>query len=195
MDPRLVCRRTVACSRRRLAIVAVTDTERALIVAGIAATATLLVALLSARFAFIAARRDRRRQLYGEATKAATVWVELLYRVRRRADNTDDARAIIQRFHEAQEALMYHRGWMGSESRYVARSYDRLVDAVKGETEPLVQAAWKGQLRRVPGDAWPTDRHPDIERALGSWLKDVRGHLTWRPFAKIGFLWRNLTDA
>jgi hypothetical protein len=168
-----------------------TDTEQAFAIAGIAAGTSLSVALLAAWFTFLATRRDRRRQLYGEATKAATAWVELLYRVRRRADNKEDARAIIHRVHDAQEALMYHRGWIGSESKMLGRSYDRLVASVKKQTEALTQDAWKSPIRQTPGDALPEEPHPSIDAALAAWLKDVRAHLGTRPIAKMGFWWRN----
>ena len=170
---------------------AISENERAFIVAGISASAAFTVALLGARLTFLAGRRDRRRQAYGEATKAATVWVELLYRVRRRADNSDDARKIIHRFHDAQEALLFHQGWIGSESRFLARSYDRLVKAVKSATEPATREAWRADLRPVPGDAASDDAHPDVSAAMHAWLKDVRAHMGVRPVAKIGFWWRN----
>src|SRR4051812_46812472 len=109
---------------------ALTETERALIVAGIAAAATLVAASMAGMAAYLASRRERRRLLYGEAFKAAMGWHEMLYRVRRRRD--DNAGEIVDQFHELQERLTFYQGWIASESRYMERSYKRLVSEVKG---------------------------------------------------------------
>ena len=169
-----------------------TDTERALLVAGIAATATVSAAIIAALAAYLATRRDRRRQLYGEALKAALGWREMLYRVRRRQKSNQAD--LVDKFHDLQEQLTYYQGWIGSESRYVARSYRRLVKAVKDGTQELITATWNEPIRELPGNALPTDEHPSFDVEADAFLRDVRGHLSpWKP-RKIGVYWRNRED-
>lgn len=168
-------------------------TEQALIVAGIAAGATIGAALIAAIAASFATIRGRRRVLYGEAYKAALGWTEMLYRVRRRS-GADDA-AIIERFHDLQESLTFHEGWIASESKFVARSYRRLVQSVKTATEPLIRQAWNEDVRLSPGNATTADAHPTFDAEADSFLKDVRGHLSMWQFRKIAVYWRNKEDS
>src|SRR2546421_434960 len=91
-----------------------TDSQRALVVAGIAALATLLVAILAALAAHFASKRERRRVLYSEAVRTAVGWKEMLYRLRRR--QAGEERELIHRFHDLQDQLSYYQAWVGSES-------------------------------------------------------------------------------
>ncbi|HWI05993.1 MAG TPA: hypothetical protein VNT54_00580 [Solirubrobacteraceae bacterium] len=158
----------------------------------IAAAATLSVTLLKALGWLISGPRDRRRQLYGQAYEDAMGWLEMVYRIRRRA-NTDEAdRALVERFHTLQERINHHRGWLGSESKYLARSYCRLVDAIKRETEPLIQAAWdddgRGPRIKTPND----DGHPNVEDESLRFLADVRLHLSiWPVLPRLLLVWRS----
>lgn len=143
----------------------------------------LVGAYFTARLAQRAAARERRRQLYGEAYKAALTWKELYFRVRRRR-NSDDARyKLADRFHELHENLDFHRGWISTESVALWRSYCGLVDRVKGDYEPLIQEAWdKAALR--PGKRMPKDELgglPDTRAAEKRFLRDVRWHLSLVP--------------
>lgn len=141
--------------------------------------------------AYFAAKRQQRRATYSEAVRAATAWKELLYRVRRRQKG--QAPTIIELFHQAQDNLSYYEAWVGAESQYMARSYARLVKAVKQSTETLIREAWKDAIRRVPGDARPSDAHPDLDDAVKAFLQDVRSHLSpwpW-PWRKIAMVCRN----
>lgn len=157
-----------------------TDNEIAIL--GMATT--VVVALLSALTAYLASKRERRRILYGEAVQAILGWKEMLYRVRRR--NDDEARALISTFHDLQDKLTYYEAWIGSESKYISHSYRRLVKAVKSKTESPIRDAWKQPIRDIPGDALPTDEHPDVAAEVESFLMDVRSHLSplfWRKLA------------
>ena len=111
-----------------------TDHEATVIAAAIAAASAVTVAVLSAVLARIYVGRYRRRLMYGEAFRAALEWREMLYRVRRRDNTAENDRDIVERFHDLQERLDYYEGWIGSESRYVRRSYKRLVNAAKSAT-------------------------------------------------------------
>lgn len=168
---------------------ALTDTERALIVAAIPATATVMVAILAALAAYLASRRDRRRTLYSEAVRAALAWREQLYRVRRRDDGQE--RALTDRFHELQEQLSYYEAWIGSESKYLCRSFGRLVHTTKTRTEPLIKSAWA----QDPGADWSGAENPDLSVATSSFLKDVRSHLSPWPWRKVALAWRNRKDS
>jgi hypothetical protein len=158
----------------------------------IAAAGALLLAILRALTWIINAPRDRRRDLYGRAYQDAMAWLEMLYRIRRRGNDDSSDRELVERFHSAQERIDHHRGWLGSESRYLARSYCRLVRAIKHETEPLIQAAWQ-QPGRPPGQPTSDDeRHPMIEQYSLDFLTDVRLHLSlWPVFPAIRLAWRN----
>lgn len=165
------------------------ETERALLVVAIAAIATLTVAVLAALANHFAIRRDRRRQLYGEAFKTALGWREMLYRVRRRGPGQE--RALIEQFHDLQEQLLYFGGWISSESKYMARSYRRLVRAVKVATEPLIRDAWEADLRPVPGNATPADAHPSVNGEAEAFMLDVRWHLSPWKFRKLAVWFSN----
>lgn len=155
----------------------------------IAGSVALTVAVLSALSAYLAAKRQQRRVTYSEAVKAATAWTELLYRVRRR--RRGQGPAIIELFHLAQENLAYYQAWVGAESPHMACSYRRLVTTVKAATEAEIQQAWQDPIRPIPGDALPNENHPDIDEAVGAFLKDVRSHLSPWPWRKLAMVRRN----
>jgi len=153
---------------------------------------TVSVAVLSALALYFASKRERRRILYSEAVQAILNWNEMLYRVRRRGDN--QGRDLISTFHGLQEELSYYEAWIGSESIYMSRSYTRLVKAIKSKTESLIRDAWKDPIREEPGDALEIDKHPDVSVDVGSFLRDVRSHLSPFPWRKIALVYRNRKD-
>jgi hypothetical protein len=166
-----------------------TDTERALLVAGIAAAATVIVGLLAALAAYLASKRERRRDLYSEAVRAVVGWKEMVYRLRRREAGQE--RELINHFHTLQDQLSYYQAWIGSDSKYMKRSYDRLVKGVKDRTEKLITDAWKERIRAKPGNARPGDVHPELSDLVDSFLRDVRSHLSPWPWRKLAVWWRN----
>ncbi|MCX4097389.1 hypothetical protein [Nocardia sp. alder85J] len=146
-----------------------------------AAISAVTVAVLSALFARVFARRDRRRQMYGEAFRAALEWREMLYRVRRR-DNTDEGeRVVIDKFHDLQERLDYYEGWIGSESKYMRRSYRKLIQEAKKATRALIRDAWDNPGKKGNSDS--NDEHPMISPEVqDGFLRDVRHHLSLQPW-------------
>jgi hypothetical protein len=172
---------------------AATSDQRVIVVAILSAAATILAAMFSALAAYLASKRQQRRTTYSEAVRAATAWKELLYRVRRRQEG--QAPAIIDLFHRAQDDLSYFEAWVGAESKYMRRSYLRLVVAVKAATEEPIQQAWRDPVRPQPGDAQPGDVHPDLGEAVGAFLTDVRSHLSPWPWRKVAMVWRNRKGA
>jgi hypothetical protein len=153
------------------------------------ACATIIVAVLAALAAYLAAKREQRRSLYSEAVKAAVVWEEMLYRVRRRGEGAE--RDLIERFHELQDNLTFYNAWVGSESKYMSRSYKKLTKGVKDATEGPIKVAWKEPPRAIPGEAVDGDTHPDIDRHVEAFLADVRSHLSPLPWRKLAVVWRN----
>lgn len=167
-----------------------TETQVTLIAAGIAALSAVVVALLSAFIARIYVGRDRRRQMYGEAFRAALEWREMVYRLRRRDNTKEGDRVIIDRFHDLQERLDFYEGWIGSESKYMRRSFKRLVDAAKNATSADIRVAWDQAGNK--GNADNDDHHPTIEQsAMDDYLRDVRAHLSLQPWRWMGVAWRN----
>lgn len=167
--------------------------ERAITVAVIAGAVAITVSVLGALAAYFAAKRQQRRTTYSEAVRAATAWKELLYRVRRRQKGQEHA--IVELFHVAQENLSYYEAWVEAESKYMGRSYKRLVRAVKSATEASIQQAWREQRRPLPGDARPGDVHPNLDPVVSAFLQDVRSHLSPWPWRKIAMVCRNMKDA
>lgn len=147
------------------------------------ALASVAVVAVSGLSAYLATKRERRRVLYGQAVQAILKWNEMVYRVRRR-DPTED-RDLVHTFHDLQENLSYYQAWIASESKYMDRSYSRLVKAIKDECEQPIIAAWK-QVRAVPGGAVEGDAHPKPTVQVDLFMADVRSHLSpwfWRRFA------------
>ncbi|MET8776602.1 hypothetical protein ABZV58_16465 [Nocardia sp. NPDC004654] len=167
-----------------------TDTEVKLILAGAAAASAIAVAIFSAFATRIFSQRDRRRQMYGEAFRAALEWREMLYRVRRR-NNTDECdRAITDRFHDLQERLDYYEGWIGSESEYMRRSFRKLVSASKSATLPHIRDAWDRPGKTGNSDS--SDVHPNIDpNVRRKFLQDVRDHLSFQPWRWLRIIIRN----
>lgn len=172
-----------------IALLTIASAARPVTVAVIAAFATVTVAIIGALAAYLSAKRDRRRRLYGEAVRAAMAWQELLYRVRRRGE--DEGRALVHRFHTAQDQLSYYQAWVASDSKYMARSYERLVREVKTATEALIREAWDSPVREIPGNARPGDSHPDLRHAQWRFMADVRSHLSPFPWRRVAVAVRN----
>lgn len=147
------------------------------------------MAIIAALAAYLAHKRDRRRTLYSEATRAAVRWKEFLYRVRRREKGQE--RDLIQGFHGLQDELSYYQAWVGGDSKYMKRSYEKFVGEVKERTGKLIVAAWEEPIRAVPGNARPDDTHPDLSDVTDAFLKDVRSHLSPWPWRKLASAWRN----
>lgn len=140
-------------------------------------------------------QRDRRRTRCAEAYKAALSWNEMLYRIRRRTDGPDQETALVERFHELQEEISFHQGWLMAEDPALGRSYDRLVCHIKKETEELIRAAWSCAGRR-PTEAPPDgEKNPAIKSECERFLTDVREHLSPRPWVRRRVKTRNPEEA
>ena len=154
---------------------------------------TVVVALLSALAAYLASKRDRRRSLYSEAVQVIVGWKEMLYRVRRRSD--DQTRDLVNSFHDLQDKLSYYQAWIAGESKYMSRSYAKLVKGIKGKTETLIEKAWQAPGQPDPGKTPKVEEHPDMSEYVDAFSADLRSHLSPWPWRKVAVAWRNRKGA
>lgn len=147
-----------------------------------------IVALGVAVWTHLQGRRDRRRSTYSEAYRAALTWTELFYRVRRR--KPEDPHELVPLFHQAQENISYHEGWLKTESPPLGRAYAEFVKEVKNETRPRIQEAWtEPPCHPEEGLAIPHDGYPQVDAVKEQFLRDVRDHLSLSPLR-----WKKLSD-
>jgi hypothetical protein len=158
-------------------------------IALVSVSGTVAIAVFAAWTTYMATKRERRRVLYGQAVQAIVAWGEMLYRVRRREAGRE--RDLIDMFHDLQDKLAYHEAWIGSESKYMSRSYKRLVSSVKSATETLITKAWADEVRPVPGNAVVGDEHPNHSTAVDAFLRDVRAHLSPIVSRRLWMAYRN----
>lgn len=169
----------------------VDDNQIKLLLAGIAVVGTLLSVVVGAVVSSVNARSMRRRAEYGEALKSVVAWAEMPFRVRRREGTAED-RELRERFHQLQEDLACHRGLIGSESKYVERSYARLVREVKAKCEQPSKDAW---ARTLTDEDAADLTGSDIDRDVAEFLQDVRRHLSPWPWRKFALAWHNRESA
>ena len=153
-------------------------------VAIIAALSALAVAFYSNATVRANAERQRRRELYSAAIVSVLAWPEYVYRLRRRAPDGSEDRALIQRFHAQQENMTSYQSLLSLESPELGRAYRVFVTAVKKECEEHITTAW-GNYGRDPMLPTPKDdKHPDTAAAARAFERDVREHLSRRPWVR-----------
>ena len=153
-------------------------------------TATLAAAVIAAAVAIGQAGRARRRNLYSDAYRSAMAWREMVYRVRRRSAGQEPE--LIAHFHEIQEQIHYHEGWIGTESPALAASYCTLVKTVRDVCAAPIREAWKAAPRDFANQTEPADVHPDVASAANAFLRDAREHLSPWPWVRWRVDRRNL---
>lgn len=85
-------------------------------------------------------QRNKDDELYGRAFKAVMDWMELPYRtLRARDDSVEQQRELRNRFHELQEDIQYHRGWIGFRSNRLGISYENFAYSTKALVSPCIQ--------------------------------------------------------
>jgi hypothetical protein len=140
-----------------------------------------LVAVSVALWNQLQTRRERRRNLYSEAYRAGVSWAELYYRVRRR--DGEGEQEIVAMFHDAQEAIDYHEGWLSIESESLGRAYRRFVSSIKTAAGPLIQQAWNDDPVKAKDGITPDSGiHLDLGDAKDVFLGDVADHLSPWPW-------------
>ena len=97
--------------------------------------------------------QERKRRACAKALADALSWLELPYRVRRRADNSAITLSdLAGRLHDLQEALLYHESWLRIEVPGAHEVYSRLVRAVKQSALEPLREAWAQEPITGPGD-------------------------------------------
>jgi hypothetical protein len=158
---------------------ALTAPEGALYAAVIAG----LVAIGNSAAGRVHEQNTRRRDLYSAAYKAALEWCEAIYRVRRRNPDGSDDYKLVERFHELQERIAAHEGWIAMESAELGRAYRTFLDEVLAACEPLIKEAWS-RPGRPPTEPTPDDEaHPQLDAAKRKFVEAVRAHMApwWNP--------------
>jgi hypothetical protein len=143
-----------------------------------AAFASLTVGLATLVTNAVKTRIDRRRNLFSEAYRVVVAWAEMYWRVCRRGK---DEQAVVERFHELQEQIDFHQGWISVDDEVMGRAYDHFVREVKRRAEVPIREAWNREpcspAQGIPGTGVPFD----IEDLKRQFLADVRDHLRVVP--------------
>ena len=149
----------------------------------VAAVVTGAISLIGIAMNRYVDRRDRRRTLYAEAYKAAVAWVEMLYRVRRR--DPQHPYELAARFHEVQECVDFHQGWIDAEHVAFGRAYRQLVSEIKRLTFDEIKEAWRSPPCD-PNDGFSLEAevHPPLAEAKGTFVADLRDHMSLRPWRR-----------
>lgn len=159
--------------------IALTAPEGALYGALIAAA----VAIINSAVGRIHEQNNRRRDLYSAAYMAALEWCEGVYRVRRRNPDGSDDYKLVERFHELQERIAAHEGWIAMESAELGEAYRTFLNEVTSACAPLIRDAWS-RLGRPPTEPTPPEEaNPKLENAKGEFTEAVRRHMApwWNP--------------
>ena len=146
-----------------------------LIVAAATLWHTQRVSLASRR----AERRDRLAAEYGRALADAISWTEMPYRIARRtSDNPDVLSALVQQFHGLQERIEHNLRWLQLDSKAVGDAYEKLVVALKRNTEDDIDAAWEREpITTAAGMNIGPISKIDVSAERDVYLAAVQAHL------------------
>jgi hypothetical protein len=149
----------------------------------VAALIAATVALSSVAVAATNGRRDRRRNLYGEAYRTTMSWVEMAYRAYH-APAGDQA--FLDGYHKLWEDLRYFEGWLIFESSELGYSFARFKDAVQRVCDGFIEEAWLERTDEAkPLTVLPVEASPQTyERQLNAFLQDAREHLSPYPWRR-----------
>ena len=132
------------------------------------------------------AKRDRQRNLYGEAYRTAMKWVEMAYRAHHAAPGDE---AFLDGYHKLWEDVRYFQAWMLIESKELGYSYARFTAAVQQTCDTFIeQEAWPNQSEErkplivLPVEPTPGNYQPELDR----FLRDARDHLSFNPLRRHG---------
>lgn len=94
-----------------------------------------------------AARRERRATTFAEALAAIEDYVELPYRIRRRAGGADARHQLTEAISKVQSRIAFYQAWMHIEEPKAATAYDALVRTTKAQAGGQMKQAWAQPLR------------------------------------------------
>lgn len=101
-------------------------------------TVSLFVAVIQIR----ARWRESLKAKYSEALADTLLWIEFVYRIRRRGAGEEDRVRIVRDMHEAQIRITHHLNWLRIESVGVHVAYVSLVAAVKSTALEPMREGW-----------------------------------------------------
>lgn len=168
-------------------------------------TTTVLIGLITAALAggiltglvnYSKSQRARRRRIIAEAVKVAFDRVEVLYKVRRRPTDpkllAQDEVDIRNEMHNIQSKTEYYVAILSSESVWLGACYEKLINEIKKQTEPLLQEAWE-QAPQGVGVKLKTAKHPNLKASRQEFILETQRYfnpLRRLVFASIFRLWR-----
>jgi len=113
--------------------------ETAVAVGSLAITAFLFA--IERRASAVQAARER----FGAALGDVQRWMELPYRVRRRASGDEARYALAAEVSSLQERLAFHSAWLQVEGKEVSAAYDALLKAARGQVRTHIRDAWSAE--------------------------------------------------
>ena len=162
-------------------------TNTATVVLGLI-TAALAGGLLTGFVNYTQNQRARRRRVIAEAVEIAFDRVEMLYKVRRRPINAtllaQDEVNIRDDMHRIQSKTEYYITILSSESAWLGSCYEKLINEIKRQTEPLLQEAW-GQKPKGVGIKLKGAGHPDLKNARRQFILEILRY--FNPLKRIYF--------
>jgi hypothetical protein len=128
----------------------------------------------------------RRRDLYSNAYQAALEWEEAVYRVRRRNPDGSQDYDLVDLFHDLQERIAYHQGWLSIEGKPLGEAYQAFVKEVRRQCRPLLEDAWSKPGREPTEPTPESEKRPDLTGPQATFTRAVRDHMApwWNGLAR-----------
>lgn len=153
--------------------------------------AAVVAAIITAGVTFLAFLADRYREAVGrkrgvaaDALSDALLWLEVPYRIRRRADNSPATLSnLAERMHQLQEKHIFHASWLRVEIPAAHSAYVALLGTVKEQVAPHIQAAWNSTPAERP-DLMNVGRlfEADVAKETDAYAEAVVGSLRLFPW-------------
>lgn len=159
-------------------------------------SAALAGGLLTGLVNYSKSQRARRRRIIAEAVEVAFDRVEILYKIRRRPLHpqllAQDELDIRNEMHRVQSKTEYYIAILSSESVWLGSCYEKLINEIKRQTEPLLQEAWEQEPQGI-GVKLKGAKHPDLKLSRQEFILETQRYfnpLRRLVFASIFRLWR-----
>src|SRR5262249_11504537 len=124
---------------------------------------------------------DRKRDTCAKAMTDALAWMELPYRISRRIDDSPETvRALVERAHALQEAMLFHLSWLQVEIPEASTEYLSLISAVKDAAFAEITKPWVRPPCPHPRDSSASViqlNRSSVESHLAHFTRIVREHL------------------
>jgi len=149
--------------------------------------AAVVAAIITASVAFLAflADRyreavDRKRRVAADALSDALLWLEMPYRIRRRADDSSATlSSLTERMHQLQEKHVFNASWLRVEIPAAHPAYVALLRSVREQAGPHIQAAWNSTPAERPdlmnvGELFQVDVTKEIAAYVEALARSLR---------------------